>query len=478
VLKRQLARTEDDLRAVNRELLEFSREAGLINADKEIDAYLRSLGDLDLRYETTRIDYETIDMKISALERELTSNNPLADRVQVARERLGELLQQYTEANPLVEEQKLAVAELEVRLKKSGVGGIVAPRQGESGLAAGFYADLLNLKTQKKVAAVQVEKLKAVRAGVEEKLRGLPEKGMQLARIKARQQSLEASQSLLASRQREAQLYEESAFGYYRFFEAKPDEVEVAGRSRNVLLLAVAAGFLGALAAAALVCLGESLNDQIKTVADLKRVTRMPLLATLPGLESFDAVAQSNWGFRTWLGLQAKLTAGPRSQLVCGFVSARSREGRSTWVELLARAAGQRNEAVLVVTNRAPVNGDTCPLDKALNHPGGVSLLRGRVQWLIAMPDWRWDTGRRSQWQSALETWGSQEGLVVLMELTPADQPETLLMAECLPQLIWLAGSGLAPGRETQERLETFQHAGCRFAGAVLNRETKLFPWL
>ena len=478
LLKRQLSKTEDDLRAVNKELLEFSRQAGLINADKEIDAYLRSLGDLDLRFETTRIDYETLDLKISALERELAANNPLTERLQVAREKLAELLQQYTEANPLVEEQRAAVAELESRMKEAGTKAIPPPRQGESGLAAGFYTELLNLKIQKEVAAAQLEKLKTVRAGVEDKLRGLPEKGMQLARIKAREQSLEAAQSLLASRQHEAQLYEENALGYYRFFESKPDEVEVAGRGKKLILLTVAGGVLGALLAMGLICIVESLDDRIKTAADLKRVTRLPLLGTLPDLGSLDAVAQSNWAFRTWLALQAKLAAGPRHEMICGFISATGREGCSTWVDLLTRAAGQRDENVLAVTNHAPPNGNTMPLEEALARPAALACAPGRPQWLVTPVGWRWDAERRREWKAALEVWSQSEGLVVLVELTAADQPETLMLAEQMPQLIWLAGSGVARARETSERLQTFRHAGCEFTGAVLNREAKLFPWL
>ncbi len=478
LLKRQLAKTEDDLRTVNKEMLEFSRQAGLINADKEIDAYLRSLGDLDLRLETTRIDHETLDLKIAALERELVANNPLAERVQLAREKLRELLQQYTDANPLVQEQKAAVAELETRLKEAGTESIVPPRQGETGLATGFYADLVNLKTQKEVTAAQLEKLKTVRAGLDEKLRGLPEKGLQLARIKARQQSLEASQSLLASRQRESQLYEESAPGYYRFFEAKLDDVDVAGRSKKILLLAVAGGLLGVFFAAALVCLLETLDDRIKTPADLKRVTRLPLLATLSGLEALDAVAQANWAFRTWLALQAKLATGPRHQVVCGFVAATGHQGCSTWVELLGRAASQRDEPVIVVTNRAPLNGSALPLDQALAHPASVCAAPGSAQWLVTPADWRWDGERRRWLLSAIETWSRTDGLVVLVELTAADQPETLLLAEQLPQLVWLTRSGGARGRDTSERLQNFEHAGCRFAGAVLNHQLKLFPWL
>jgi capsular polysaccharide biosynthesis protein len=478
LLKKQLAKTEEDLRAVNRELLEFSRAAGLVNADKESDAYLRSIGELDLRYETARIDFETIDLKIAAMERQLAATNPQAERLQQARERLAELLQQVTEANPLVAEHQAIIADLEARLKDSETQSIAPPRQGESGLATVFYADFVNLKTQKEVISAQLDKLKAVRAGLEEKLRGLPEKGLHLARIKGRQQSLETAQSLLASRQREAQLYEENSLGYYRFFEARLEEVDVAGRGKKLMLLAVAGGVLGVLIALAFVCLVESLDDRIKTTADLKRVTRLPLLASLPDLDSLDAVGQSNWAFRTWLALQAKLAVGPQLRVVLGFVAANGGEGSSTWIELLARAASQRNSPVIAVTNRRPINGSTVPLEAALDRSACVAPAPGVALWLIAPGDWRWDSAHRLQWAAALETWSQTKGLVVLLELNCADQPDTLLLAEQLPQLVWLSGSGVARARETSERLENFRHAGCRFVGAVLNREVKLFPWL
>jgi len=478
LLKRQLAKVDEDLKAVNREALEFARQADLISMDKEIDAYLRSLGDLDLRLETMRIDYETLDLKTGALERELATNNPLAGKLEAARERLAELQQQYTDANPIVEEQKAVLAELEARAKEAGTKNIAAPRQGESGLAVAFYSELLSLRTQKQVMQAQLDKLKATRQGVEEKLRALPEKGMRLARIKARQQTLEAAQSLLAGRQREAQLYEDNAPGYYRFFEAKFEEVETGGRFKSLLLVTALAAALGALVAIALICLAESLDDRIKTAADLRRVTQLPLLARMPDLASLDAVAQSSLAFRTWLALQTQFTAGPRGEVICGIASAKGGQGSSTLVELLARAAGQRNSTVVALTNRPPANGPTTSLMAALERPADVVLTPGQVQWLTIPTDWYWDGDRRLQWAAALEAWSRKEGLVVLLELTAAELPDTLLLAERLPQIIWLSGCGAAGTRETSERLQNFRNAGCRIVGAVLNREVKLFQWL
>jgi uncharacterized protein involved in exopolysaccharide biosynthesis len=478
LLRKQVAKTEEDLREVNSELLAFSKDAGLIDVDKEIDAYLRKLGELDLRHEAARIDYETLDLRIAALEKELSEHNPVLERVRVARDRLSELLTQFTEANPLVAEQRERLAAAERDLGSAAGMPITPPRQGESSLVAGFYQELVTLRTQKEVLKAQLEKLASTRASVDDRLRLLPEKGMHYARIKARQQSLETSQSLLASRQREAQLYEESPMGYYRFFECRPDQVEVAGRGKRVLMIAVAGGILGSLLCMAFVGLTESLDDRVKTVADVKRATRLPVLARLPELETMDAVERSSWAFRTWMALQTTLSSGTDRELVCGFGASSAGEGTSTWIDLLGRAAAQGGRAVVLVSNSSPREGISIALDAAITTP---SLVIPRAEGVIPveMPaHWRWDAARRRQWQAALALWRRVPGLVVLIELSHMDQPDTLLLAESLPQMIWVTCCGKARAPQTQERLDLVRHSGCRPAGVAVNRHKRLLPLL
>ena len=64
------------------------------------------------------------------------------------------------------------------------------------------------------------------------------------------------------------------------------------------------------------------------------------------------------------------------------------------------------------------------------------------------------------------------ENLVLFVELPPASVPESVLLAESLPQVIWLADSRKARARATREQLATMRHARCRLVGAVLNHET------
>lgn len=476
LLKQQVNKTDGEMMEINRELLAFAKETGLVSADKEMDAALRQLGELDLKYETMRIDHDTLDLRILALEKQLAELNPLVEQLLAARAKLAELRAQYTDENPLVDEQMDRVIDLEKQVTNAEPKAVTPPRQDGNSLAASFYRELLALKTQKDVLAAQMEKISAVRESVDAKLRALPEKGLQYARIKARQQSLESAQSLLGSRQREAQAYEENPPGYYRFFEARPDQVEIAGRGKKLILVTIAGGMLGLFLSLTLVCLIESFDDRVKTAADVKRTTQLPLLASLADLTTVDIVGQSGWAFRTWMALQVQLKEDANHSRVCGMIAASSGEGCSTWVELLGRAASQRENTVLVVTNRTPANGVTVSLAEALKQPATVARNAGEVTWLIAPPEWLWTSGRRHQWHTALAQWQGSSELVVLVELSHADQPETLLMAETLTQMIWLVDSEKSTARQITERLEMLRNAHCRLAGTVLNREVKLFP--
>ena len=320
-----------------------------------------------------------------------------------------------------------------------------------------------------------MEKLKPVRKVVEDKLRGLPEKGLQYARIRARQQSLEAAHSLLVSRQRETQLYEESPLGYYRFFDAKADQVETSGRTKKLALITIAGGLFGGGLCLAFIALVESFDDRLKTVADAQRATGLPVLARLGDLKSLNPGQQSAWAFRTWMALQSKLASDAERRIVCGLLAASSGEGCSTWGELLGRAASQRETPVIVVTNRPPTEGTVIALEEALRNPQLVPTQRGSLTWIALPPGWTWDGPQRQRWQNAVAAWLRPAGLVLLVELSQAEAPETLLMAETLPQILWLVGAGQARGSQTAERLEPLHHARCHFAGAVLNREQPLF---
>jgi hypothetical protein len=89
----------------------------------------------------------------------------------------------------------------------------------------------------------------------------------------------------------------------------------------------------------------------------------------------------------------------------------------------------------------------------------------------ILLPGWIWNLERRKQWRLALEAWRVIDHVVILVELPPAFEAESVLLAENIPNLIWLVDCDKSDSEETLVELETLRHAGCNLVGAVFNRE-------
>jgi len=89
----------------------------------------------------------------------------------------------------------------------------------------------------------------------------------------------------------------------------------------------------------------------------------------------------------------------------------------------------------------------------------------------VQLPGLVWNLERRIQFHEELEKWQSVSTAVILVDLPPASVPEAVLLAENLPQVLWLVDSGKSKAAETRLHLETLRHARCKLVGAVLNHE-------
>ncbi|MEW6157192.1 MAG: polysaccharide biosynthesis/export family protein, partial [Verrucomicrobiota bacterium] len=408
----------------------------------------------------------------------------------------------------LVQSQRLELAALE---KQATAPISLTNLTAETKLTGNTFANtlalqILELQTQKQALAKKIDQLQKLRETVQAKINGLSEKGMRYALIKSRADSLENLHSLLSNRQREAQLFEDNALGYFKIFtRATPGSISLKHRWIKLAAITAAGCLLGLFLTLLAVLIAEITDTKLKTAADLERVTRLPVLATLGDLKQMDPSSQVSWAFRTLTLLKGKLSRDNDQGLVCGFISAHHGEGRSTWINLLVSAASQRGLRVLTVATRPsapeadmeseeeePVNGASAEIASQLPAPRNGALTPnflacpGEVTEQlkdpnsqpvvhIPLPGWVWNLERRKQWQSALAHWRQIDNLVLLVELPPASQPESILLAENVPQLIWLTSSGMADAGETNTHLETLRHARCNLVGAVLNREPASF---
>jgi protein involved in polysaccharide export with SLBB domain/capsular polysaccharide biosynthesis protein len=475
-LRDQLAKTESELTSANEELLKFSRDATFFNSEKEAEAYLLALHEAELRVQSARLELESLSFRIAAAEREIVQQDPLKLKLTQARNQLQALRAQYTERNPSVVEQEAAVISLEAQIN-SATNGPVVFQGGGNEVANNLYLDLVKFKAQREALEKQLPQHEAYRTNVLAKLQGLPEKGLHYAKLKARQSSLEITRNLLASRQREAQLFAEDSPGYYRLFApATPEQVTASSRSTKILMVS-AAGFLaGAGMLLLLLVVLETLDDRLLTPGDLRRVTGRRLSVTLGEISLMSESELATWRFRTWSVLQRELGPANHRNVVLGLASARPGEGRSEWIRLLQTAAAEREWRTLVVVNRpgSAAGLETLPIEKALATPQLIAQNLASSCHLALLWDdrWEWNAAQRAKWHAVLRECESLPNVAVLVELPPVNRLESVMLAETLPHVFWLSESGATRKSEVTDLIATLRLAQVNLAGALLNRFT------
>ena len=385
-------------------------------------------------------------------------------RLNVVIGELTELTSKYTELHPLVKAKRAEAANLETQIKEASTNRNAAawPPGAMEGMAGdtGFNADAEIIHT---------------------KLRALEDSHLELVR-----------------RLREAQLYAENPPGVVRILSpADPKTVKTNARFLKLFIVTLFGGLMGFAGSLGLVTVSEFTDNRLKTGEDVRRVTHLPIYASLGNLNQMSPAERSHWAFRTWMMLQGRLSPSVNHGLVCGLTSSVSGEGRSTWISLLAEAASLTGYRVLTIATRpSPTHRDSAledPEAPLLEDPdtaetGGSStalttnVLAAPSQVTeqltgpnsqpvvhIPLPGWVWNLERRKQWREALDHWRSIENLVILVELPPASVPEAVLLGSNLPNLLWLADCRKAEALQSRGQLETLRDARCNLVGAVLN---------
>jgi capsular polysaccharide biosynthesis protein len=396
----------------------------------------------------------------------------LVEQIRAAQVELGNLLSHFTDASPLVKAQriKLAVLEAEFEELPAATGGGVTNQSPAIATVPGEPEQPSTPSPPPSPAAPRTIDLDLGRS--------------QMA-------SLEAARLPLAARQGLFQNLVDDPPGQLQVLvPARPQDAIKNSRKIKVAALSVFAAVVGMVMAGLLALLAEATGRRVKTDDDLRRVTRLPVIASLGNLHKMNQPARDQWSFQAWTALQGRLGAVDHSGLVCGIISSSDGEGRSTLVQLLARAASQRGYRVLTIdtcsaggTSGSLTNGHEEELDtvadsatvtaNVLASPGDVAhKLVGaspKVIVHIALPDWSWNLQRRKQLEAALDHWRAIDNVAILVNLPPASRPQAVLLAEELSNLVWLADSGRADAAATRRQIETLRQGRCRLIGAVLN---------
>jgi protein involved in polysaccharide export with SLBB domain len=477
LLGERLEITEKALATAHTELIEFQRELGTTDFERELSEYTQQRLDVETQRENTRIKLDTVDVQVRNLLQEIARHHPA---LLAARQELDRALLRYTEEHPRVQELRATLERLRNRLatQQWEVDPEVALQA--SSLAQELYSQVIELRTRRSALEKELEGLSTLSGQLEDKLRSLPGQQPEFSRRESLYGSLKATRDFLIQCQAEATLLSTQAPKTFRVLEpARMESPALSRRWRDALALGAAGGILGFLSA--WLCLGwmERRDHRIRSPKDLERATQLPVLATLGDLQLMDEEQKQRWAFDTLTELKGKLTRFPREALVCGFASSRHGEGRSTWVNLLAEAAQQRGYRVLTIfagptgtsglLPGSPWAVACQPVASPAEITGALAEPVGPPRLNVRPADWAWNLQCREDWQAALRKCRMMENLVVFVELPPAAESESLLLSENLSQVIWLCGKDMVGVAETRKRIDMFKYARAELAGAVLN---------
>ncbi|HWA25828.1 MAG TPA: polysaccharide biosynthesis/export family protein [Lacunisphaera sp.] len=451
------------------EAVQFTREMQAHDA-RDAASYLRhQIAELEKESASLSARFSEIGAPAAA-----AAPSTFQARLETARNELLDLQTRYTDQHPLVQQQMARVEAIEKQ--------IAASRASSANVAAAA--------TPASAATGPGE--------------------LEFLREKAR--TAENQRRDLVNRLQITEMLAANPLGHYRIF--SPASSDRAMRNNPALKIALLAAFLG-LCGLVVALVGavtdEALDPRLRTADDIRRVTRLPVIARLGRVDAMSSEALAGWAFRTWTALQSRLSATPNRGLVCGITSSSAGEGRSVWIKLLADAASKCGFRVVILSAREasesaagsregrpasaaasasvrfrtgrgePKSADAVVVEEAtlsdtlLADPeeaanqifpadSGPSIVQ------IPLPGWVWDLDHRKEWLASLHAWGANENAVVFVELPPASSPEAVLLAQNLPNVLWLSDTTKATALETRQQIETLRMARCNLVGAVVNR--------
>lgn len=429
-LQQQIETMDAETARIDREMVQLIQREGMVDAQKEIESYLRSLSGIELEYHNARISLESVDTQIQALRGAIRGQNPGGERLRALRAQYETLRGTYTESNPIVVEAKAAIAQLEEEIKQQNAD---PNRRDDSftgtGVGDALYIELVKLENEKKSLVNRTSELEKLLQNGRKEMQAIPEKAMAYQKLADRKTSLINARELIAGRFQEARIFEERAPGYLGILApATVDEVSTHGRLLKTALLGLLGAFsCGGLALAGVLVL-EVVSSRLKTARELELILDMKPAADTaipPGPGGLGEI------WNAWIVPQLHSNAP-----IAGWSPMPFAAEETLWFDLLERGSRLFPSAVLVDFSEHPVQpGKACfRLTHADNPPPpGMAIF---TQSLANRP---LDEARALS--SAVRRWAASGTFVLVRFSGPAREP-LLSAARQLSPVVFVASLG------------------------------------
>jgi len=483
LVRDELFALDAKIAVVDRELIQLQEQAGKADLDKDVPMQLGELKELQARSDRLRKRGESLDSQIEALMQEIGRQTPA---LVSAREALAQALLHYTAEHPKVKELRAAVASLEAQIEHDIQ---TSPRIVAAGnpVVSSVFLQVIDLRKEKINLSKQLDEIQSSQTLLQNGLAQSAGSNSRFSRAKAQRQVLAERRATLARKAQELQFLAENGTDSHKLLsQAKVADLSAFGKTRSAILFGSMAALLGLFGAGALLLLFDISDSRVRSVSDLRRITRLPNLGTLGNLGAMTDEAKTNWAFSTFVLLRSKLLGARAGGMICGFTSSGPGEGRTTCVRLLADAASRQGYSVLTIAATAqdlsvpdqttpPAEANTESESSALAIDLSAVVAAPRPQSVVHLPipGLIWNLEQRQKLGQALAQWSAIDNLVVLVDLPPASVPESALLSGNLPALVWICGKDMTDAPQTRSQIEILGHCRDNLVGTIFNRDDR-----
>jgi len=307
ILQSEVADMEKRLAAINKQILDFSREKRFLGANTQVTAALNQLGQADLELESARASLKAKDSQIESLVTELRRQSPIDAQLKAAHEEVASLRSTYTDENPLVKAKLQSIAYLEQKLKEFN-----AQDQASLDLYAGtpignqLFLDVLARKNERTEIQGKIDSYTALHASLEDRVKEYPAIVSRYQELEKSREITVASLTLFGNRLKETEIFASSAPGYWQIFEGPEDHEILRGSKLKLPLIFGIAGAVAATGLALMLVLLTKSRTERRSALECCTATGGPLLADYyddePGGEAMDRLWINTFSSRLYTG--------------------------------------------------------------------------------------------------------------------------------------------------------------------------------
>ncbi|HLA90421.1 MAG TPA: polysaccharide biosynthesis tyrosine autokinase [Gemmatimonadaceae bacterium] len=475
-ISKQLATVAESLSLAQTNLATYQKQSRTLDPEVEGQALAGALMQAESDVRTLRFQEGLIQSLLSTLQTAGATDDGLQRLLTISRDLVPGAEDQYRRLRDLETEKARLTAG---RFGLTGQGGNIEALDslitGTRAEMRGAAAETLRLLREKRGAADDHV------ADLTQKVGTIPARAGEFKALQQRVDAVQRTFDMLAAKHYEALIVEAVEAGNVTVIDHAdvPQRADPAHLARNVLLALLGGLFL----AISLAVLLESLDRSVRSSADVKRITGLPALATVPDLRHIhdrDAVSRDAFdGLRTNLQF-----ARTKPCQVIAITSAVPREGKSFTAQHLAATLASHGKRVVLVDLdlRRPSLHKNLEIPRA---PGVTDILVGNVSVVEAVhalaekKEFVVCCGSRAPSPTALI--GSEAFPAMLAELRSGydmvvvDTPPVLavtdpsLLAPLMDGMVVVVRCEKTDQTALSHAVEQLRRAGANVLGAVIN---------